>query len=148
MSFEVGNWYKEDKPKNDNDAKYLYQCKYVDKNVSVLRRFFDGADLGTFSTPADTKKYSFSDRNSLNQTIDFYKKDKFDAICKITDLLLDIRHNIDTIEDMDSYLTKWESTEGYTPSDEAILSDKCYIDMKESINEFQTLDQITGFFKS
>lgn len=100
MHFEVDYWYKESKPKKLEDAKYLYHYKYLYSKIVVLQKYYDGAFISSFSTPKETKKYELSDKNSLNQRIDFYKNDKFSALCEIGDHLLEISQKITIIDNL------------------------------------------------
>lgn len=145
MHFEIDLWYKEVNPKKPDDAKYLYQCKYFDSTIAVLKKYYDGACISSFSTPIITKKYTLSDTGSLNQRMDFYKRDKFNALCEIGNHLLEITHKIGTIEELDQFFL--ENKPDYIPSLQSKSIDKEYEETKQIITNAYQIDEIIKFFK-
>jgi len=146
MRLEKDYWYKEAKPKKLDDAKYLYKCKYTDPRIAVLEKYYDGALVSSFSTPIPTKKYVISEKNSINQRVDFYKNDKFNALCEIGDHLLEIKQKINIIDDLNDFFAKCESKPDYIPSFESKKIDKEYEELKSSMSDYNQLDEITRFF--
>lgn len=144
-NFELGLWYIDGKSRRLEDKVYLYKCKYVDKDIAVLGKYFDGACINTFSTPSKGNKYQISDKNDINQLVDFYKKDKFNTMCSIVNSLSSIQNDVNVLSDLERFFQKQESTEGYVASYEAKSCDKLYEEMRSLAIDSNYLEIILNF---
>lgn len=91
-TFNVDCYYES---KHKDDKGFLYLCKYVDKDVAVLKKYgSDGQPLNSINVVKGAKKYFLSNKNKQSILDEEYKRQRYNRLFSIQNKLSEINSSI------------------------------------------------------